>query len=180
MVVLAIVCGQQAISGATSFQITGGKAKAPSDNRLSTLSGFTVDYPRKDWQPLGGAGSSLVVFTHKTRQATVAIETTKIERPLAENEITDQTVTLEVDYWLSRRPLASSLARRLEDYAGARFIVIDFRQPGPQGSERVRMYTLPRGSDWYRVICTTTESTFEKYLDTCHKIALSVTPAPPQ
>jgi len=54
----------------------------------------------------------------------------------------------------------------------------DLMQPGAQGSERVRMYTLPRGADWFRGICTTTQDSFEKYLDTCHRIALSLTPTP--
>ena len=180
MVVMAIVCGQPSISGAPPLQVTGGTVRplASSDNRLSTLTGFTVDYPKRDWNLLVGAGSSLVVFAHKNRDATVAIERTTIERPLAPNEITEQTAVLEMEQWLSRRPLASSLARQLVDVAGARFIVIDFAQSGPQGREIARIYTLPRGSNWYRVICTTTQPTFEKYRDTCHRIALSVTPTP--
>ncbi len=180
MVILAILCGQPSISGAPPFQVTGGtvKATAPGDNRLTALSGFTVDYPKKDWKALGGVGSSLVVFSQNKGEATVAIERTTIANPLAPNEITEQTATLEADYWLSRRPLASVLARQMVDVAGARFIVIDLAQPGPQGSERVRMYSLPRGSDWYRVICTTTQSTFEKHQGTCYRIALSLTPTP--
>jgi hypothetical protein len=181
MVVLAIVCGPS-ISGARADQVTGGTvtAKAGSDNRLSTLSGFTVDYPKKDWNPLVGAGSSLVVFFHKTREATVAIERRTVKRPLGQKDITDDTATTEVQDWTSRRPLASGFGHQFLDFAGARFIVIDFTQPGPQGTERVRMYSMPRGLDWYRVICTTTQASFEKYKDTCHKIALSLTPASSQ
>jgi hypothetical protein len=40
------------------------------------------------------------------------------------------------------------------------------------------MYTLPRGADWYRVICTTTQASFDKFKDTCHTVALSLTPTP--
>jgi hypothetical protein len=76
--------------------------------------------------------------------------------------------------------LSSSFSHQFAEIAGARLIVIDFSQPGPQGAERVRMYTLPRGSEWYRVICTTTVGSFEKHLPTCHKIASSLTPAPSQ
>ena len=176
--VLAIICAQSSLSGASPFQATGGPpAQAASDNRLTTLGGFTVDYPKKDWQMLVGAGSSLVVFFHKTREATVAIERTKV-RPLAQNDITDQTVKLELEDWQARRPLSSALGKQLLNIAGGRFIMIDLLQPGPQGSERVRMYTLPRGADWFRVVCTTTQDSFEKYLDTCHRIALSLTPTP--
>jgi hypothetical protein len=180
--VLAIICVHASFSGAAPFQATAGPPKAgppkaASDIRLSTLAGFTVDYPKKDWLVGVGAGSSLVVFVHKTREATVAIERTRV-RPLAQNEITEQTARLELEDWLARRPLSSALGHQLLDIAGARFIMIDLLQPGPQGSERVRMYTLPRGADWFRVICTTTQGSFEKYLDTCHRIALTLTPTP--
>jgi hypothetical protein len=43
----------------------------------------------------------------------------------------------------------------------------------------VRLYTLPRGTDLFRAICTTTQPTFDKYKETCHRIALSVTAAAP-
>jgi hypothetical protein len=178
MGVLAIICAQSSFSGAAPFQATGAPAKAASDNRLSTLAGFTVDYPKKDWQPLiVGAGSSLVVFVYKKGEATVAIERAKVQ-PLAQNEITEQTAKLEIEDWLGRRPLSSALGHQLLDIAGARFIMSDMLQPGPEGSERVRMYTLPRGADRFRVICTTTQSSFDRYLDTCHRIALSLTPTP--
>jgi hypothetical protein len=180
MVVFAIVCARPAFSGAAPSQAGGGPPKASGDNRLATLSGFTVDYPKKDWQPLVGAGSSLVVFAHKTHEATVAIERKKVEHPLAQNDITDQTATLEIDDWQGRRPLSTGFSHQFLDLAGARLIVIDFSQPGPQGPEHVRMYTLPRGTDWYRVVCTTTQASFEKYKDTCHRIALSLTPTPAQ
>jgi hypothetical protein len=178
MIVLAIVCGQPSISGAPAYQSAAGPIKAAGDIRLATLSGFTVDYPKKDWQALGGAGSSLVVFFHKSKEATVAIERTKLQRPLAPTEIIDQTATLEIEVWGARRPLSSGFTPKIFDSDGARFILIDFTQPGAEGPEQVRMYTLPRGSDWYRVICTAKRSSFAKYLDTFHRIALSLTPTP--
>jgi hypothetical protein len=177
MGVLAIICAQSSFSGAAPFQAGGGPAKAATDNRLATLGGLTVDYPKKEWTMLVGTGSSRVVFVHKTNKATVAIERTKV-RPLAQNDITEQTAKLEIEDWQARRPLSTALGHQILDIAGGRYIMSDLMQPGAQGSERVRMYTLPRGADWFRVICTTTQDTFEKYLDTCHRIALSLTPTP--
>jgi hypothetical protein len=176
MLALAGVCQLSCSAATTAVQTPGSPAIAASDNRLSTLDGFTVDYPKNDWNLLGGAGSALVVFAHKDRQVTVAIERNKIALPLAPDEITDQTATLEIEEWQARRPAASGFTHQFMDNAGVRLIVIDFTQPGPQGAEHVRMYTLPRGSDWYRVICTFTRGTFDRYRDTCHRIALSVHP----
>ena len=152
--------------------------KAPNDNRL-TFGSFTVDYPKKDWQVLGGTGSSILVFVHKSREATVAIERTKTAIPLAANEIVDQTATLEVEDWQARRPLSTGYSHQMLDVRGERTIVIDFSQPGPSGSEHVRMYTMPRGADWFRVVCTTPQREFDKYKETCHRIALSLATTTP-
>ena len=170
MVALAMVGGQPSTVRAQAPQTL-----AKTDNRLTTVAGFTVDYPKKDWQLLGGTGSSVVVFFHKSREATVAIERTKIEHPLAPNEIVDQTARLETEDWQGRRPLSTGFQHQLVDAMGGRFIVIDFSQPGPPGPEHVRMYIMPRGTDWFRVVCTTTQRSFEAHKDTCHRIALSLT-----
>jgi hypothetical protein len=191
--ILALICAHSSIfadqgqpsqkpaaAEATPANAPATQAPKPvgrNDIRVASLTGFSVDHPKKDWQALYGSGSALLVLFHKNREVTVAIERTTVVNALSAKEITDRTAKLEVDDWAMRRPLASGFAPQLINHEGERLIVIDFNQPGPRGPERVRMYTLPRGHDWFRVICTTTPATYEKYLDTCHKIALSLTPA---
>jgi hypothetical protein len=193
IVMLAVICGQSSILGAQAPK-AGSKPAPPvqaakpaagavrpgpasGDQRITLSTGFTVDYPKKDWQTLVGVGSSFVVLFHKSREAAVAIERTKVRVPLAINEINDQTANLEKEDWQVRHPLATGFSHQFVDFLGARSILIDFTQPGSQGPEHVRLYTLPRGTDWYRVICTTTQPTFDKYKETFQRIALSVTPA---
>ena len=190
--VLAIICGQSAIPVAQApkpgskpaqpvqaAQPAAGAARpgpASGDQRMVLSSGFTVDYPKRDWQPLVGVGSSFVVLFHKSREAAVAIERAKMPVPLAMNEIVDQTATLEIEDWQKRRPLATGFSHQFVDFLGQRSILIDFTQAGSQGPEHVRLYALPRGTEWYRVICTTTLPTFDKYKETFQRIALSLTP----
>ena len=174
--VMGVQASLAAQAGKPTPPAQGRPGPASSDQRLAVPSGFTVDYPKKDWHILVGVGSSVVVLFHRSREAAVAIERTKVPVPLALNEITDQTANLEIEDWQVRRPLASGFSHQFVDFNGARTILIDFSQPGAQGSEHVRHYTLPRGTDWYRAICTTTQATFDKYKETCHRIALSVTP----
>jgi hypothetical protein len=176
LMILVIAGAQASISGAPGLQAP--PALARTDNRLTTLSGFTVDYPKRDWQLLVGTGSSVVVFFHRSREATVAIERSRVRNALAPNEIVEQTATLEVEDWGQRRWMSTGFTHQLVDLGGERTIVIDFTQPGPQGAEQVRIYTLPRGLDWYRVICTARREVFDKYKETCHRIALSLYPAP--
>lgn len=188
---LAIFCGLSSILGAQapkpgskptqpvkSAEPAAGAARpgpAAGDQRMTVSTGFTVDYPKKDWLTLVGVGSSSVVLFHKSREAAVAVERTKVRVPLAINDINNQTATLEIDEWQLRRPLATGFSPQFVDFLGTRSILIDFTQPGAQGPERVRLYVLPRGTDWYRVICTTTLPSFDKYKETFQRIALSVT-----
>jgi hypothetical protein len=177
MVLLAIGLATPTATGQAQ-RPAGPPPKSPNDNRLS-FGSFSVDYPKKDWQVLGGTGSAIVVFVHKSREATVAVERTKVAVPLAPHEIIDQTATFEVEEWQARRPLSTSYSHQLMDANGSRSIVLDFNQPGPSGAEHVRMYTMPRGADWFRVVCTTPQRAFDTYKETCHRIALSLATTTP-
>jgi hypothetical protein len=176
IVAIAIVCGSS-IHAVPRYEqtIPGPPAKASSDNRLAAL-GFSIDYPKKDWNVLVGAGSSLIVFAHKKGDATVAVEKKPVKRPLAQDEINAEIAKLEVEDWQARRPEVSIFPATVLPYNGLNYIVIDFTQPGSQGSEHVRIYSIPRGVNWYRVICTTTQASFEGYKATCHRMAMSLTP----
>jgi len=185
---VTILCALFLISGVSADQTPAAKPavaqpaapgpppKAASDTRLTSIGGFTVDYPTKDWPMLGGVGSALVVFFHKSREAAIAIERIKLVVPMAMNDIVEETATNEINDWKDRRPLAYGFSHQFADEGAARTIVIDFNQPGPLGIEHVRLYTLLRGLDRYRVTCTTLETNFKKYIDTCHRVARSLYP----
>jgi len=152
---------------------------AKSDKRIESKTGFIVDYPKKDWQEIVlGTGSSQLVLFHKNKQVTVAIERTTVPNALTRKEITEQTAKLEFEQWADRRPL-TAFGHQVVDVSGEPTIVIDFTQPGPQGTERVRVYAMPRGRDRFRVICTAPETTYKQYWDACHQIAVSLTPTAP-
>lgn len=151
---------------------------ARGDSRLTTPA-FTIDYP-KDWQQLVGVGSAFLVLFSKSRDAAVALERLTLAVPLAPSEIIPETAEAEVKEWQGRRTLASGFSPQIVEYAGNRIIIIDFRQPGVQGLEHVRLYNIIRGTDKFRVICSTPLPMFDKYKDTFHRMALSLTPATAQ
>lgn len=147
---------------------------ASTDNRLS-MAGFTIDYPKRDWDVFPSVGSSVVVFIQKTKEATVAIEHSPIPIALGPDDIIDVTIANEVSEWRNRRPYATAFSPQPpQTYAGEKFILIDLDQPGTQGPEHVRLYTFFRGTSKFRVICTTKGPLFKKYMDTLHRIALSL------
>jgi len=153
-------------------------APAASDNRLA-MAGFTIDYPKRDWDQLIGVGASVVVFAHRSKEATVAIERIPLPIALGPNDIIDETAAFEIEDWRKRRQYATGFSPQMQTYSGEKFILIDFDQPGAQGAEHVRLYTFFRGTTKYRVICTTKQPVFKKYMDTLHRIALSLY-TPPQ
>jgi hypothetical protein len=203
ILVLALGVGQLSIAGGAAAQTPGKptpatqppatptpSAQAPaaeapgtppplarSDNRLK-MNGFSVDYPKKDWNMIGGTGSSLVVFVHKSREATVAIERGTLKQPLSPADITETTLKLEIEDWQERRAQSSDFAPQIITAAGTRFVLIDLYTTGPQWPEHVRLYAQPRGLDLYRIICTTKRGGLDKYKEVFHRIALSLTPAP--
>src|SRR4051794_30597941 len=142
--------------------VTAQATRPSPNNRLATLPGFSVEYPKKDWEPLMGIGSAVITFVHKSRQATIAIEQTRLKQPLAVSEIVELTAQLEEQEWQNRRPQILTFKHQLLDINGTRVIMLDFQQTGGQAPERVRLYSVPRGTSWFRVICTTTPAAFDK------------------
>jgi hypothetical protein len=146
------------------------------NNKLATVAGFSVEYPKKDWDPLIGVGSALITFVHKSRDATIAIEQTKLKRPLAVADITELNAQLEEEEWQNRQPQKLTFGHQLFDINGIRVVVLDFTQPAGQAPARVRLYGIPRGDSWFRVICTAIPAAFDKHSATCQNIALSLSP----
>jgi hypothetical protein len=180
--ILGLGFGRLSVVTAQNPAAAGQPAPAPrpgpagTDQRFSGVAGFTIDYPKRDWSLLPSVGSALVVFIHKSREALVAVERIKLPVALAPNDIIDETAKYEMEDWRSRRPYATGLAPQVFPYFDSKAIIIDLTQPGGLGPEHVRLYTIFRGSDKYRVICTTTLPTFAKYKDTIHRMALSLYP----
>jgi hypothetical protein len=175
------------MTGAAVPRQAGGPAQAatvrpgPAKNyvRLPPPTGFTIDYP-KDWQVLVGVGSSLAVVYSKARDAGVTVERAKLAVPLLPSEIIDATADQEKQEWQKRQPHATIMTHQFQNFGNSKTIIIDFSQPGAQGTEHVRIYNVIQGTDKYRVICTTKQPLFDKYKDTFQQIAFSLTPNPTQ
>jgi hypothetical protein len=173
----ALLCGPLAPSAAAQPQSPRPTKPVPTQQFAAPAFGFTLEYPKKDWLLTAGAGAAVVVFVQKSGEATVAIEVLKVP-PLAPEDINDQTVKLEIEDWQAKRTPRAVVKPLLGNISTGRVIVLDFTQPGATGSERVRLYALPRGPVWYRVICTATPAAFDKYEAIFHAIATSLTTTP--
>lgn len=150
---------------------------APAKNyvRLAAMNGFTIDYP-KDWQVLIGVGSSLAVMFSRPKDATIAVERVKLAVALSPSEIIDDTAEVEKQELQRRQPLAANFSHQFQTFGSSRIIIIDYRQLGSQGPEHVRVYNIMRGTDKYRLLCTTKLQMLDKYKDAFQQIAFSLAP----
>ena len=129
----------------------------PADKR------FTVDIPKRDWRTVPGVGSVIVVFSDAKSDASVALEHVSLKLALEPSEINQLFVDLEVESIKERDPSADGVRTALKtDPDGSRVIVIDFTHKGLRGPERVRQFSLPRGGDLYRLICSAAPAQFDR------------------
>lgn len=130
----------------------------PADER------FAVDVPKRDWRTVAGAGSVLVVFSEAKSEASVALEHIRLKQSLEPGDITQLFVDLEVESVKERDASADGFRTDLRtDAEGRRIIVIDFTHTGLRGPEQVRQFSLPWGSDLFRLICSAAPTMFERY-----------------
>ncbi|OFW03946.1 MAG: hypothetical protein A3H96_16005 [Acidobacteria bacterium RIFCSPLOWO2_02_FULL_67_36] len=126
--------------------------------------GFSLEYPKKEWQVVSGAGSIVVVFAQSKSEASVAIDHTLLKTALAPEEITQLFADLEVEHVKQRDSGVQGIRTALQtDTDGRRIIVIDYTRVGLKGQEQVRQYSLPFGADLFRLICNAQAASFAKH-----------------
>jgi len=121
------------------------------------------EFPKKDWQLVSGGTVSIVSVTQKTGQAAVVVEHTKLNAALAPDDITDLFAQLEAEQIKQQQPDASDLQSKLVSVDNRRFVIVGYTRRGVSGPERVRVYSMPIGSDLYRLTCSAAAPQFARY-----------------
>lgn len=70
---------------------------------------------------------------------------------------------------------AADFQPRVFDTGSRRLIIIQFTQTGLAGRTQVRPYSIPRGQDLYRLICSAAAAVFPRYSAVFSHIAASFT-----
>jgi hypothetical protein len=123
---------------------------------------FTIEYPAKDWKIVPASGSALALFTQKDGDASVLIDYTRLPVALEPAEIGELFKDLEVQFLRERQPDAKDVNAVLDNANGGARVVLKFSRTGVHGVEEVLQYSIPRGSDLYRVVGTTRADRAEK------------------
>jgi hypothetical protein len=142
----------------------GGGGKVEYQALTAPGGRFTLEYPKKDWRVLPGGGAVALTLGHSKNEAAVVIEYMRLDPPLSPNDITAVFVDeIELVELKQRQPGATNFRTGLMTGAEGKQGQIDFERPGMKGTEHVRQFSLPRGNDLYRIVCSAPMELFPKY-----------------
>jgi hypothetical protein len=122
-----------------------------------------LEYPKKDWQVVPGGSSAIASLLQRRGEAAVVIEQSRLNQALAQDDITDLFGQIESDTIRDRQPSPSDIQSKVYEAGGRRFVIVDYARQGVAGPERVRQYSIPMGSDLYRLTCSAPASSFTRY-----------------
>jgi hypothetical protein len=130
---------------------------------LGPDSRIRFEFPKKDWQIVSGGSVAIVSLAQRAGQAAVVVEHTKLNTALAPEDITELFAELEADNVREQQPLAADVQARLIAFGTRRLVITTYSRRGVAGPERVRQYSIPAGSDLYRLTCSAATPQFARY-----------------
>jgi hypothetical protein len=137
-----------------------------------------VDLPKKDWMVLPASGSMLLVMASRKGDAVVLVEGAVLRQALEPADVTDVFAQIEIDAIKQRQPKAAEFQARVLTLGERRLVAIQYSRPGVLGAERVRQYSMPNGTQLYRVSCISSAALFSVYDAVFSHMAASLTASP--
>jgi hypothetical protein len=122
-----------------------------------------VEIPTRDWMVLPSSGGVVLVAASRKGDAVVLIERSTLRQALDPADITDLLAQIETDAIKERQPKATEFQSKVLDSGGRRLVAVQYSRPGVLGNERVRQYSVPVGTDLYRVTCISSAARFAAY-----------------
>jgi hypothetical protein len=134
-----------------------------------------VEFPTKDWMVLPSSGALVLAAASRKGDAVVLIERSTLRQALDPADITDLFAQIEIDAIKERQPKAADFQSKVLDLGARRLVAIQYSRPGVLGNERVRQYSVPVGTDLYRMTCISSAARFAVYDPVFSHIAASLT-----
>jgi hypothetical protein len=134
-----------------------------------------VEFPTKDWMVLPSSGALVLAAASRKGDAVVLIERSTLRQALDPADITDLFAQIEIDAIKERQPKAVDFQSKVLDSGARRLVAVQYSRPGVLGNERVRQYSVPVGTDLYRVTCISSAARFAVYDPVFSHIAASLT-----
>lgn len=134
-----------------------------------------VEFPAKDWMVLPSSGALVLAAASRKGDAVVLIERSTLRQALDPADITDLFAQIEIEAIKERQPKAADFQSKVLDSGARRLVAVQYNRPGVLGNERVRQYSVPVGTDLYRVTCISSAARFAAYDPVFSHIAASLT-----
>ena len=167
MALLAVGVASPALSGqAPAAGVDAWVARNPKLAKLRftmTEPAFTIDFPKKDWVVAPGGGAATLVLVQTKGEASVIVERAVLKAELGPGDITDLFAQLETEAIQQRTPKAADFKSKVLDVGTARRVVVQYVVAGAKGPERAGQYSIPAGTDLYRVTCSAPIAQFAVY-----------------
>jgi hypothetical protein len=134
-----------------------------------------VEFPAKDWMVLPSSGALVLAAASRKGDAVVLIERSTLRQALDPADITELFAQIEIEAIKERQPKAADFQSKVLDSGARRLVAVQYSRLGVLGSERVRQYSVPVGTDLYRVTCISSAARFAAYDPVFSHIAASLT-----
>jgi hypothetical protein len=134
-----------------------------------------VELPTKDWMVLPSSGALVLAAATRKGDAVVLIERSTLRQALDPADITELFAQIETDAIKERQPKATDFQSKVLDAGARKLVAVQYSRPGVLGNERVRQYSVPVGTDLYRVICISSAARFAVYDPVFSHVAASLT-----
>jgi pSer/pThr/pTyr-binding forkhead associated (FHA) protein len=121
------------------------------------------DMPKRDWQVVSGGAAAIVSLAHRSGQASVVVERATPGGKFATLDLSDRFAEREADTVRTHQPGAADVEAKLVALGTRRLLIVTYSRKGVAGPERVRQYSIPAGSDLYRLTCSAATSQFARF-----------------
>jgi hypothetical protein len=158
-----VLAGTSVLAQAPAPNEVGRAPKLDVQSFVGPGNRIRFEFPKKDWQLVAGGTVSIVSVTQKAGQAAIVVEHTRLNAALAPDDITDLFAQLEAEQIKLQQPDASDVQSKLVSVENRQFVIVGYTRRGVAGAERVRVYSMPVGSDLYRLTCSAAAQQFARY-----------------
>ena len=166
MLTASCLISQDELSASQRPRFLGGGDKTVAYRTFRDPAGrFDFEYPMKDWSPQSSVGGTLAIVARNDREATVAIDYSRmaLTRPPSSDTDYETLGEFEIQDLKERHPQTKDFTSEIVDTKGGRGVLIRYANVGTKGPERVMQYSIPVGLDLYRVIAIVPEVLLSKH-----------------
>ena len=179
------VCGLLPHEGSSAAQLSkpgAAASKGVTYRAFRDPAGrFEIDYPTKDWRLPPSMGTILAAFARNDGRATLAVDYSRLDGPLARSDIAYNTMKdVQIEELKERRPQATDITSELVETKAGRGALIRYAMVGATGPERGIQFSVPVGQYLYHIIAIVSESLLSRNEDVLlHMIETFQAPAGP-